>query len=56
MKMTASLRIAHAEAGVRRCFSSRNAGAYAFMPRPDAVRHCKLWITALRAARGQHFN
>jgi hypothetical protein len=54
MNMTASLRSAHATAGVQRCFKGRNAGRYAFMCRQDAVRHCKAWIQVLRVVRTQN--
>lgn len=56
MNMTASIRNAHATAGVQRCFKGRNAGRYTFMRRQDAVRHCKAWIRVLRVVRAQNPN
>lgn len=52
-RMTASLRAAHAESGVARCFKGRNAGRYAFMKRSSAVKYCKDWIRVLRIVRNQ---
>lgn len=50
-KLYCEIRIAIAEAGVRRCFARRHEGRYAFMPYEDAVRHCRKWIAALRDMR-----
>lgn len=54
MWITAGLRAAHAEAGIKRCFKNRNKGRYAFMARHEAVQVCKRWIAILRHVRRQH--
>jgi hypothetical protein len=53
-KMTAALRAAHAEAGVKRCYRLRHAGCYSFMPHAQAVQACRKWIIILRHVRAQH--